>query len=428
MAKKRSSGLAAWVSEASVPILVVDERRRVRVFNRGAERFSGLTASDVIGRKVPERTGPADPEADRFFDAVGFDEGLLEGEPRVVSVRLPTAKGVAPCTALFVPLASEEPPGRRTLIVLTPERLPTLPPAAELVTRSRLRRAAEAVRTGYGLTEFVAADASMLPVLRRLRAAAAAAASLTVSGRPGSGRTHAAMATIEGPFAVIDAAALFGDEIPARLERIAQAGDLRTAPLLVEHADRLSDAAQDAVARHVYANRTRLLMTVDTRPSLTASLAALAGDIDVCLPRLRDRGSDVRLLAQFFLEREAQRLGLVVRRVDEAVMRMFDRADWAGEVAELKRVVEAAVGQASQAVVGAGDLPLGFRAARDAEATRDAAPVRPLRLVLEEVERDHLRETLRRFGGDKSRTAAALGISRPKLYHRLKTLGLDAAD
>ena len=429
MAKKRSGTLAEWVAAAAVPMLVVDERRRVRVFNRGMERFSGLPAGDVIGRRVPE--APGDDPAERFLDAVGFDAGLLAGPPRQVRTVFRLADGDRPATLLIVPLELPEDAagGSRVLICVSEDRLRGFPRAAELADRAALRRAAAELRARYGVETFVGLSEAMRPVLRRLRAARESGASAVVVGPRGSGRTHAAMSLLPPgrPPVTLDAAALLDAEFPAALKAVAEDADLRETPLLIERAEKLRGDNQRLLAGHLFDARRRAVVVTADGATLTTELLAAAGDVRVDLPRLRDRGPDVRLLAHAFLERAAERSGVPVGRLEEAAMRELERYSWPGELVELETVTREAVAAAAKAgrdTVAAEDLPLRFRAGQDAERVREDPPVTPLAEVLEAAERRAVEDCLRRCNGNKSRAASLLGVSRPKFYHRLEALGI----
>ena len=144
-------------------------------------------------------------------------------------------------------------------------------------------------------------------------------------------------------------------------------------------------------------------------------LARLLRDSWIAMPALRDRPEDIPALTQHFLGSFCSRRSGCLWGLDEEAMRALQGWDWPGNVAELRDVVKAAVATGSRDVIGCAELP---SAITGANTSGEATP--PQVLTLAESERRIVQETLTRFGGNKSRTAKALGISRHKLYSLLE--------
>ena len=107
--------------------------------------------------------------------------------------------------------------------------------------------------------------------------------------------------------------------------------------------------------------------------------------------------------------------------------------DWPGNLPELTRVVEHAHARAAGALIAVDDLPATIRGNLGGAYTPPAAPasLKPLDELLTEVERRLIETALRQSRSNKSRAAEILGISRPRLYRRIKELNLpddDAAE
>jgi DNA-binding NtrC family response regulator len=134
------------------------------------------------------------------------------------------------------------------------------------------------------------------------------------------------------------------------------------------------------------------------------------------LPRLRERGSDIEMLAQFFIDRVNIREGVSKHLSDAAVGRLAEY-DWPGNVRELKNVVERAA-ILTQTTIGPGTLLTPHRS-REAISGESMVQVR-VGSSIEEVERDLILATLQELGGDKKGAAEVLGISLKTLYTRLK--------
>ncbi|MGH7323072.1 MAG: AAA family ATPase, partial [Candidatus Rokuibacteriota bacterium] len=143
--------------------------------------------------------------------------------------------------------------------------------------------------------------------------------------------------------------------------------------------------------------------------------------VTVSLPPLRDRGDDILMLAEHFLQRACREYGLPSSTLDAAAREALLAYDWPGNIREISNVMERVALLAETAVVTR-DM-LGLPAPRGLPAARE----RPaLREELSSVERDHLLEALRESNGNLSRAAERLGIPRNTLRYRLDKYGLRA--
>ncbi|MBL8729619.1 MAG: sigma 54-interacting transcriptional regulator [Planctomycetes bacterium] len=140
--------------------------------------------------------------------------------------------------------------------------------------------------------------------------------------------------------------------------------------------------------------------------------------VELRVPPLRERGADVVLLAEHFLQRHAQSRGRTLRLSPVAKAALADYG-WPGNVRELDHLIARAALLCDREEILDLQLP---RAA----ATATAAPVAAEDVVtLKEAERRAMIAALQACGGDKAKTARALGISRTALYDKIKRHGLD---
>ena len=136
--------------------------------------------------------------------------------------------------------------------------------------------------------------------------------------------------------------------------------------------------------------------------------------VEVHLPPLRERPEDIPALAAHFLRRHAHRYRKELTSFEPAALEALATYAWPGNVRELDHVVQRAVLLARGAEVKAADLGL-LQAARSEGGER-----RLEEMSLEEVERLLIQKALRRFGGNVSQAAEALGLSRSALYRRMQ--------
>ncbi|HMP58061.1 MAG TPA: sigma-54 dependent transcriptional regulator [Gemmatales bacterium] len=146
--------------------------------------------------------------------------------------------------------------------------------------------------------------------------------------------------------------------------------------------------------------------------------------IQLDLPPLRDRGTDILLLAQRFLATFAASTGKTVTSIQPAAAERLLAYPWPGNVRELRNVMERAVALTSDASIAPVDLPdrIGqHRRQRLVLDTEDAESLVPL----EQLEKQYILQVLEAVRGNRSRAAVILGLDRKTLYRRLKQYGVE---
>ena len=155
--------------------------------------------------------------------------------------------------------------------------------------------------------------------------------------------------------------------------------------------------------------------------------------ISVALPPLRDRPEDIPLLVQHFLDKFTAVSGagapgsLTPMQVSQGAMRRLMAYAWPGNVRQLENAVERAVALSpGRQLIDIDDLP------PEVEATPEAPklplsefPAEGLNLThyLSSIERDLIRRSLERTGGNRNKAAELLHIKRTTLVEKLKRLG-----
>lgn len=140
--------------------------------------------------------------------------------------------------------------------------------------------------------------------------------------------------------------------------------------------------------------------------------------LEITLPALFDRKEDLPLLQRHFIEKFATQYNKPVRGMTRRVQALLGRHGWPGNVRELENVIGKACMTVEGSVIDVKDLPAYLRKAPVARADDDNL------LSMEEVQERHLVRVLERMGGDKSRAAEVLGISRSTLYNILARMVL----
>uniref|UniRef100_UPI000AAEDB0A helix-turn-helix domain-containing protein n=1 Tax=Streptomyces graminilatus TaxID=1464070 RepID=UPI000AAEDB0A len=246
-----------------------------------------------------------------------------------------------------------------------------------------------------------------LHAVGRARELARGSEPLLLAGERGSGKTTLARELLGGtdPL-VLDAAEApelgLGDvELPG------------SRPLLLRHAELLTQSDVAALNRLLDERPDVHLLATYTPgtppgPCLQRLLDTLAAR-SVTLPALRERPEDIRELLPALAPRPADGTPPLTWTLD--ALRALERYPWPGNLTELTHLVRTlAENRRAAGPVGRAELP---------DPVREGPAARPLS-PMEHAERTAILEALRRNGGNKARTAAALGIARATLYRKLR--------
>jgi two-component system nitrogen regulation response regulator NtrX len=134
------------------------------------------------------------------------------------------------------------------------------------------------------------------------------------------------------------------------------------------------------------------------------------------VPPLRQRGEDVPVLIEYFMNYFCDRYGRQQKVISSEALKQLQKYRWPGNVRELKNVVERLVIMLPKEEVALFDLPLTvLSAAGPSDDDRSS-----WQFAREEFERDFILRSLLEHGGNVSRTAAAIGIERSYLHRKLK--------
>jgi Nif-specific regulatory protein len=140
--------------------------------------------------------------------------------------------------------------------------------------------------------------------------------------------------------------------------------------------------------------------------------------VEVRMAPLRDRRSDLPLLAEHFLRRYVQETGRKIRGFTPAALQKMQDYTWPGNVRELRNVVERAVALGNGPFLDAPDVWLSSLEAGPTPPTLPEATYQPL--SLEELEKAHIGRTLQHTNWNKSQAAIILGIERTTLDRKIK--------
>jgi two-component system NtrC family response regulator len=288
--------------------------------------------------------------------------------------------------------AAELPPGRRPAVLITGE------------TGTGKGLAARAIHEILGSGPFIEVNCTAMP---------AALVEAELFGHERGSFTDAKQART-GLFEAAEGGTLFLDEI-GHIELDLQAKFLKV--IDERRVRRIGSSRDREVNVHVIAATNRDLDRAVREGSFREDLLHRLRVLSFHLPPLRERSGDVPLLARHFCAELGQQYRRPVQ-LTAAAERALSAYPWPGNVRELRNVMERAILLSAGDTLDA-DAFAGLRSVPEAAEGSQTFRLPESGVDLEELERDLLRQALERAGGNQSRAARLLGLSRHALRYRI---------
>jgi DNA-binding NtrC family response regulator len=306
----------------------------------------------------------------------------------------------------------------------------------------------------------VGRSAAMLSLYEEMERVAASDVAVHLFGETGTGKEcvacalHAASARARAPFVALNASSLSDELLESELfghargaftgAVSAQEGQVAAAEggtLFLDEVADLTPRAQARLLRFLQEREyrrvgettlrranVRVITAANVRLEDRVARGAFREDllyrlnvVTLVLPPLRARERDVVLLAERFLRHAALRLGMPVPVLTPEVAQALLACSWPGNVRQLQNEMERLV-----TLCAGGPLTLNGLSSEVRQATHAPASLSRLRQARADFDRRYLQEALLRHGGNRTRTAAALGLSRQGLGLLLQRHGLSS--
>jgi len=310
------------------------------------------------------------------------------------------------------------------------------------------------------LDELIGASPAIMGVFAKIRKVAQADVSVLILGESGTGKEliaksiHNQSARREKPFVVINCGAipetlieteLFGHEKGAFTgAHVMRKGKVEFADggtLFLDEIGELSPLLQVKLLRFL---QERTFERIGGRESLTVDVRIIAATqknleeamikrefrddlyyrlsvVRIDVPPLRDRGSDVILLANHFRKKSCEEMKKPPAKFDLSAIRALREYSWPGNVREVENRIKRAVVMSEGTLIKADDLELPFEGA-------ESAATETLKEAREKLERDFICSALASNNWNIARTAEQIGVARPTLYDLMKKYKLHDKD
>ena len=225
-----------------------------------------------------------------------------------------------------------------------------------------------------------------------------------------------------GKFQLAEGGTLFLDEI-GDMPLLMQVKILRA--LQEREVERIGANGPEKVNVRIIAATNRDLEKMVREGTFREDLFYRLNVLTLQLPPLRQHPEDIPLLVQNFLTQYCNRTG-EYKKIASEVIDIFYSYSWPGNIRELKALIERILVCSDMEVITKDDLPLNIcLGIRECKYNED--PHSTLNKALEETERELIKKALEMAHESKSEAARILGISRTRLYRKLKQFGLEDA-
>jgi two-component system response regulator HydG len=336
----------------------------------------------------------------------------------------------------------------------------------------------ERLRSGKGMGNLIGSSPAMEKLYRILSKVAATGHPVLIFGEAGTGKElvarsiHANGPSSDKPFITVDCGSLvpaliegelFGyvkGAAPNKASTLAKVGLLAAPEGGTVFLDDIAELPLDLQTRLLRALQEREVRPIGGTAALPLSVRILAATgrdltsmvetgrfrkdlyfrlniVNLNIPPLRERKTDIPMLAANVLERMRRDNGLAYTFADDA-LRLLMEYDWPGNIRELEQAIERACALSSGPVLHVGDFPTQLQNQRTLiqrqheEAAGQLDVNRPTFagnesagvLSIAELEKQAILNTIRELKGDKLMAARLLGIGKTTLYRKLKEYGL----
>jgi DNA-binding NtrC family response regulator len=458
-------------------ILIVDDEKNIR------DIFSLLLEDHGYDVETAE-SGAAGVEKTRSFgpDVVLLDMNLPDIPGLEVLARLKESRpetGIVIITAYGTIRSAVEATKLGAYAYLekpvdNDEMLLTVSRILEVQTlRTEVENLRSELHSRYRFSNIVGTSGRMNSVFQLMEKICRVDGTVLITGESGTGKElvaraiHFASPRRDGPFVVVNCGAIPRDLIESEFfghvkgaftdARTEKTGTFELAHKGTIFLDEVGELSQDAQVKLLRALGEREITKVGGTKTIPVDVRVIAATnkdleeqvkkgafredlyfrlavLSIELPPLRERTKDIALLTEHFIRKYARELNKEFKGVTEAGLVRLAAYAWPGNVRELENVVYEAMVMSEGEWLDERALPLRLRAAAPTVLGGDSGAASPARspqalkdaiqVVAERAEKEIILDALRQTGGNRTRAAGTLGISRKTLFNKMTALGI----
>jgi Nif-specific regulatory protein len=229
----------------------------------------------------------------------------------------------------------------------------------------------------------------------------------------------------KGRFELANGGTIFPDEIGD----ISPAVQVRLLRVLQERTfERVGSSESVSVNVRVLAATSRNLEKEISEEKFREDLYYRLNVFPIILPPLRERRSDIMLLADHFLQKYGEMYGKSIKRISTSAINMMMAYHWPGNVRELENCIERAVLTASDEVIHGYNLPPSLQTSDETQTSIFPKDGAELKTMVESYEKEILIDALKKHRGNAAASARYLNTTQRIINYRIQKLGINPDD
>ncbi|MFZ5968831.1 MAG: sigma-54 interaction domain-containing protein [Bacillota bacterium] len=446
-------------------IQIIDQRGKIIYYNRAAAALDDINKDIALGKHILEIYPSLSPETSTLLSAIRTGNPILNVQQTFINYKgkkITTVNSTIPIRARGKTIGAIEISRNITEMKELSERLVDLQEKLTMGEKRRRTKVSEGAK--YTFLDMIGQDETIFHLKSKAMKAAQTSSPILVYGETGTGKEllvqaiHNASDRRNKPFIAQNCGALpasllegilfgtvkgsfTGADDRAGLFELADGGtlfldEINSMPLELQV--KLLRVLQDGNVRRVGDIKTRqvdvrIIAASNIDPRTAVEGKQLRGDlyyrlnaVELRMPELKERRSDISLLTSYFIEKFNEAFHKQVTSVDRHVELAFQNYDWPGNVRELEHVIEGAMNFLEGDVITLDDLPYQFKKfGKNYHGRKKRDQLISLKNAMDAFEKEKIEEALHRCHWNISHAADALDIPRQTLQYKLKKYGLE---
>lgn len=440
-------------------IHIIDRNGVILYYNKFAQGIDGVEPDKVIGRHLLEVYPSLTEDTSTLLTVIRTGRPIYKKEQTFLNYKgekITTINSSIPIKSKGKIVGALEISRDITTVRQMSEKIVEL--QDQLYNNEKKKRKEQVAKSAakYTLLDIVGENKEMLRLKALALKAAKSDVSILITGDTGTGKElfvhsiHNASQRRNKPFIAQNCAALPGNllegilfgtikggftgaEDRPGLFELANGGtlfldEINSMPLELQ--SKLLRVLQDGSIRRVGATNTidvdvRIIAATNIPPEEAIERRQIRRDlyyrlnvISFEIPPLRERKDDIPLLTKYFIDKFNKKFNKDVKGVSNEVLSIFYNYEWDGNVRELENLIEGIMSITDKEVIELEDLPYKFRQRKSKSFGLS------LKEVLEDTERDMIKEALKRTNNNITQAAELLKIPRQTLQYRIQKLNI----